>query len=166
MSPPGHERLAQIIALVDKEDRHLIGVRRRLLGDHCAVDEARLAKLLGDDIGIDRLESFGAKFGRMQDSVVDKLIPAVLRQAGESTGAAIDNLSRMERLELIKSADEWLEMRGLRNRLVHEYIDQPEDLALTLERACQFTERMHADYFAIRAYATSRLKVDVPGSGD
>ena len=52
------------------------------------------------------------------------------------------------------------------DRLLHEYIDQPHDLALTLERACQFTERMHTDYCAIRAYATSRLKIEVPVSDD
>lgn len=80
------------MALVDKEDRHLAGVRQRLLGNNCAVNTARLNELLADDIGMDRLESFGAKFGRMQDTVVDKLIPAILRQAGESVAGAIDNL--------------------------------------------------------------------------
>jgi len=54
--------------------------------------------LLADAPGIDRLGSFGAKFARMQDTVVDKLIPALLRAAGESVFAAIDNLGRMERL--------------------------------------------------------------------
>ena len=160
MNPDSRLRLAQIIALVDKEDHHLVRVRQRLLGDDCAVGTERLKELLADDIGIDRLKSFGAKFGRMQDTVVDKLIPAVLREAGESLAAAIDNLSRMERLELITSADEWLEMRGLRNRLVHEYIDRPEDLVPALERACRFSERMHTDYGSIRRYAVTRLRID------
>lgn len=159
MNPLVRDRLTQIIALVDKEDQHLAAVRQRLLGNDCAVDAARLETLLGHDAGIDRLESFGAKFGRMQDTVVDKLVPALLRTAGEPVAAAIDNLSRLERLELITSADEWLEMRGLRNRLVHEYIDRPDDLALTLERACQFTQRMHDDYAALRRYATGHLGI-------
>lgn len=137
MSSPGRQRLSQLILLVDKEDRHLAGVRQRFLGEDCTVDPVRLEQLLADDSGIDRLESFGAKFGRMQNTVVDKLIPAVLREAGERVSAAIDNLSRMEKLMLVNSADDWLEMRGLRNRLVHEYIDRPADLALALERACR-----------------------------
>ena len=37
----------------------------------------------------------------------------------------LDNLSRMQRLGLIASADEWLQMRGLYNRRVHEYCDRP-----------------------------------------
>jgi len=39
--------------------------------------------------------------------------------------AAIDNLGRMERFGLVACADDWLQMRSLRNRLVHEYIDRP-----------------------------------------
>jgi len=106
--------------------------------------------LLADSLGIDRLESFGAKFSRTHDTLIDKLIPAVLDAAGEPVAAAIDNLGRMERLALLHSADAWLVMRRLRNRLVHEYIDQPADLAPALELACDFTERMHRDFQAIR----------------
>lgn len=154
---PEKRLLRSLLALVDREAQHLLAVRRRLLGGDCSVDAARLTALLANDDGIDRLESFGAKFGRMQDTVVDKLIPVLLRVAGEPVAAAIDNLGRMERLGLIASADDWLAMRGLRNRLVHEYFDRPGDLAPALERACRFTERMHADYGSMRAYALKLL---------
>lgn len=158
------QRLGELVRLVDREDEHLLAVRARLLGDDCAVDAARVEHLLGDDLGVDRLESFGAKFARMQDTIVDKLVPALLRAVAERPGAAIDNLERMERLELVGTADEWLQMRGLRNRLVHEYIDRPADLAPALERACRFTDRMHADYLAMRGYIVSRLGLDSPDS--
>lgn len=123
-SPRG-SRLVHMVELVDREDHHLLAVRQRLFGNDCIVDTGRLLRLVADDIGIDRLESFGAKFGRMQDTIVDKLIPAILKEAGEQAAAAIDNLGRMERFGLVACADDWLEMRGLRNRLVHEYIDRP-----------------------------------------
>jgi hypothetical protein len=151
------ERLARLLDLVRKEDEHLQAVRQRLLGDDCGVPAERAQQLLATDLGIDRLESFGAKFGRMQDTLVDKLIPTLLLAAGEQTGAAIDNLGRMERLGLVHSVDSWLQMRRLRNRLVHEYIDRPDDLASALERACQFTHRMHADFEAMHAYAQEHL---------
>lgn len=157
-----HASLAWVLDLVEREDRHLLAVRTRLLGDNCAVDPQRLQTLVADDLGIDRLESFGAKFARMQDTIVDKLIPTLLRAAGERTGAAIDNLARLERLELIHDTDEWLQMRALRNRLVHEYIDRPEDLAPALERACRFTDTMHADFVAIREYIETHLPPPTP----
>lgn len=154
------ERLGRILELVGREDAHLLAVRARLLGDDCKVDARRIKQLLSDDIGIDRLESFGAKFARMQDTVVDKLVPLLLRVAGERTAAAIDNLERLERLELIVSADDWLEMRGLRNRLVHEYIDRPQEMAPALQRACEFTDAMHRDYLVLRDYALQRFLPD------
>ncbi|MFZ5654742.1 MAG: hypothetical protein ACOY42_10180 [Pseudomonadota bacterium] len=154
------DRLARLLGLVAREDEHLLAVRRRLLGDHSALDAGRAQALLNDDLGIDRLESFGAKFSRMQDTLIDKLVPALLHAAGEPVLAAIDNLDRMERLGLITAAESWLEMRRLRNRLVHEYIERPEDLAVALERASRFADVMHDDYVRIRDYAREHLGVE------
>ncbi|MES1944075.1 hypothetical protein PC39_08169 [Salinisphaera sp. PC39] len=151
------DRLRYLIDLIDREDAHLLAVRSRFLGHCCDVDAQRMQSLLSDDVGVDRLESFGAKFGRMQDTVMDKFIPVLLRLSGERVVAAIDNLGKMERLCLIESADAWLQMRNLRNRLVHEYFDRPADMAPALERACRFTDVMHADYQAMREYAQSHF---------
>ncbi|MGM0554440.1 MAG: hypothetical protein ACQETK_11790 [Pseudomonadota bacterium] len=153
------ERLARLIDRVDREDEHVLAVRERLLEGDCKVDSERIQGILSTDTGVDRLESFGAKFGRMQDTIMDKLIPAFLACAGENTGPAIDNLSRLEKLDLIQDADAWLQMRQLRNRLVHEYMERPADLAPALQRACLFTDQMHADYHALRTYAQDHLKI-------
>lgn len=78
---PERERLTRLLRLVEREDVHLRAVRRRLLGDDCSLDAGRVSGLLSDDAGIDRLESFGAKFARMQDTVIDKLIPRIRAKA-------------------------------------------------------------------------------------
>jgi hypothetical protein len=62
----GEKRLQQLVRLIDREDAHLLAVRRRLLDDDCHVNADRMQGLVDDAIGIDRLESFGAKFARMQ----------------------------------------------------------------------------------------------------
>lgn len=62
------ERLASLLELVDREDAHLLAVRERLLNGDCNVNPSRVDSLLSDALGIDRLESFGAKFARMQDT--------------------------------------------------------------------------------------------------
>lgn len=66
---PQNQRLAKLISLVGREDHHLLAVRQRFIGDDCILDATRLTELLDDDLGIDRLESFSAKFARMQDTV-------------------------------------------------------------------------------------------------
>lgn len=133
-------------------------MRSRLLGDQCRVDTERMQKIMETDTGIDRLESFGAKFSRMQDTVVDKLIPGFLNYVGEQPAAAVDNLDRLERLGLITSAEDWISMRWLRNRLAYEYFDDLQIMAAALEQACRFTSAMHIDYQAIRNDVNARLK--------
>lgn len=44
---------------------------------------------------------------------------------GEWPSAAIDNLDRVERPGFIKSTENWMVMRALRNQMVHEYVEDP-----------------------------------------
>lgn len=53
---------------------------------------------------------------------VDKLLPLFLKQSGEIPKTAIDNLYRLEQLNIINNADNWVDMRLLRNKLVHKYV--------------------------------------------
>jgi len=153
IKPRGDQRLKQLLKLIDKEDRHLQAVRRRLSGDQPNAPPDWLRKILQTPEGIDRLESFGAKFARLQDTLVDKVLAAVLERAGERPGAAIDNLNRAERLGLIADADPWLAARRLRNRLVHEYMEDAEVMAAALTEAFRFTDTLHQACETIAAYA-------------
>jgi len=144
-----NERLAQILALLEKEDRLLCGVRERLFQGP-PLNAVRLAALLETPEGIDRLESFTSKFSRMQDSFVDKLLPIYLRSLGELPGSAIDNLRRAEQLGLIENAESWVEMRLLRNRLVHEYVEDMAQLAEQLLLAREQAEALHDAYLKLR----------------
>ena len=90
---------------------------------------------LGDDIDdAERVEAFVARFSRLQDTLGDKLLPALLLALGEPVGAVIDNLDRAERLGFVASADDWLATRRLRNRMVHEYVEDPAVLAESLRQ--------------------------------
>ena len=51
------------------------------------------------------MEAFVGRFGRLQDTLGDKLLPAYLAAEGEFPGTALDNLDRAERLGLLPSAD-------------------------------------------------------------
>ncbi len=55
-------------------------------------------------------------------------------------GAQIDNLNRLERLDLLRSARAWIEARNLRNRLIHEYVTDPAEFAQALDRARELTD--------------------------
>lgn len=80
------------------------------------------------------LDAFVARFSRLQDTIGDKLLPAILKLNLESVGSQLDNLFRAEKLGWIDSADQWIELQGLRNSLVHEYMTSPEKLLSALKK--------------------------------
>ena len=74
-------------------------------------------------------------FGRLPDTLADKLLPALLDWRAEPVAAAIDNLNRAERLGWIESVEVWTEVRRLRNRMIHEVVRDPAELASALTAA-------------------------------
>ena len=152
------QRLHRLLELVAREDEHLRGVIDRLFpAGEAEVSASWLTGVLATPEGIDRLESFVGKFSRMQDTMMDKLLPAFLEAVGERTGTALDNLNRAQRLGLVTDPDQWLGMRLLRNRLVHEYVEDPAELAGALTKARTLAGDLSKTYRAIRAYADRHL---------
>lgn len=118
-------RLQFLVRVTDKESQLLLDTDSRLFGARFSVDDAQ--RIQGDPILAERLDAFASRFARLQDTIGDKLLPVLLNALAEQTGPAIDNLDKAEKLGLINSTDEWMEIRRLRNQMVHEYI---EDLAV------------------------------------
>ena len=125
LTPAQHERLAFLCRITQKEILHLQDTDRRLFADLFTVEAAK--QIETDPILAERLDAFVSRFGRLQDNLGDKFLPQLLLALAEKPGAAIDNLDRAERLGWIESVEAWLEIRKLRNQMVHEYI---EDLTL------------------------------------
>lgn len=80
----------------------------------------------------ERLDAFVARFSRLQDTVGDKLLPALLAAVAEPVGAAIDNLNRAERLGWLESVELWRSVRALRNQMIHEYVEDRHALESAL----------------------------------
>ena len=123
-------RLQFLVRVVRKECQHLASTDQRLFANVFTLTQVQ--QLEADPDLAERVEAFVSRFGRLQDTVGDKLLPLLLAALGEKTGAAIDNLDRAERLGLIHSTDEWISMRNLRNQMVHEYVEDPAVLTSAL----------------------------------
>lgn len=155
------ERLQQLFSITKKESQHLRAVSQRLQIVLPKTEE-ELRQQLDDPLLIDTLESFTAKFSRMQDTIADKLLPVFLTSAGENTGTVIENLNRAEKLSLISDTQQWLVARGLRNKLVHEYIDDLQELLEAVELAQQFVTELVHSYEAIQTYTKKHLNIQEP----
>jgi hypothetical protein len=149
------QRLRQLTLLVNKELAHLQVTDARLFA---APFTEQRARQLDQDIDLaERVEAFVSRFGRLQDTLGDKLLPAYLAAHGERMATFVENLDRAERLGLIKDAQAWLDMRRLRNQMVHEYVEDPLVLASALNAAHTFVPEFAA--------VAERLKMHSEPSG-
>ena len=104
-----------------------------------AIDDLKQRKLVAADLDTlgkeDRrlLDQFAYRCTRLQDDMGAKLIPAALRALGEEIAAMpmLDRLSRMEQLGWLPDAEEWAELRRIRNEFAHDY---PETMEERFER--------------------------------
>jgi hypothetical protein len=113
--------------------------------EHLQITDGRLFALpmtperaagLRNDIDLsERTDAFVARFGRLQDTLADKLLPVLLDWLSEPVGPAIDNLDKAERLGWIGSVQTWTEVRPLRYRMIHETVRDPAELASALMAA-------------------------------
>lgn len=69
------------------------------------------------------LDQFAYRYTRLQDDMGARLIPAALLALGEEVAAmpVLDRLDRLEQLGWLPSADEWADLRRIRNEFTHDY---------------------------------------------
>ena len=119
-------RLQMLQETAKLELLHLQQTNQRLFAQPWS-QEAMANKMLDIDFA-ERVDAFVARFGRLQDLLGDKYLPAWLRAVQEPVGTALENLDRAEKLGLVQSADAWISVRKLHNQLVHEYVGRMEIL--------------------------------------
>ncbi len=127
-------KLQALANIVSREAKHLEQTTGRLFVQE---DWDWIYRLEHDIDLAERVDAFVGRFGRLQDTLGDKLIPLVLLAEAETLGTALDNLGRAERLGWLPSLAEWTEARALRNRMVHEYMENIEEFKLALQRGKQ-----------------------------
>lgn len=142
------ERLRQLLGIVERELSRLQSTDRRLFKQPFTAERA--SSLNEDEDLAERVEAFVSRFGRLQDTLGDKVFPTYLAAQGEKAGAFGDNLDRAERLGLVQDAQSWIDMRRLRNQMVHEYIEDPVVLASALQAGHEFVGRLEQAVSAIR----------------
>lgn len=163
------KRFLSLLAIVRREGDLLLRTDARLFNVN--LDAAWVARLEGEEDLAERLDAFVSRFGRMQDTLGDKLIPSLLRLLAEKPGSALDNLNRAEKLGLLSSVVEWLDIRNLRNKLVHEYMVDAEEFAMALNQAHVAVTSLVVAYNAINIFARSRISISawpdlLPGGDD
>ncbi len=115
--------------------------------------------LFEDPDKVETLDSFIFRFSKLQDSMGEKLFPSLLEFLGEEVRNKpfIDILNRLEKLELIPSAEKWKELRELRNLLTHTYPWQRKELIELIKRALSLSEDLTNIYMNLKEFLKNRL---------
>jgi hypothetical protein len=146
-APGTAERIRSLVEVCRLEAQYLQRTDGKLFA--APLTPSVIESLPENDALAERLDAFVARFGRLQDTLGDKLLPAFIRLMEETPGTMIENLDRAERLGLIESADGWATIRKLRNRMIHEYVKNPTELVDSLSAAHEFIPALQASLEAI-----------------
>ena len=124
------QRLSDIAALALQ---HLQQTDARLFAHE--FDAAELLEHCKDIGFSEQVDAFVARFGRLQDLLGDKFLPAWLKAMEEVPSTALENLDKAEKWGLVSKADDWFAVRKLRNLMVHEYLQDAQALLDALQAA-------------------------------
>lgn len=83
------------------------------------------------------LDQMAYRFTKLQVTLGEQVLPLLLEQAEEPLAddtPFAQKLQRLERIDIIPSAEQWRELRMARNIIAHEYPDAPELKAAALNQ--------------------------------
>jgi hypothetical protein len=89
---------------------------------------------------LESFDSLTSKFSRSSDVYLQKVIRSVWILLREETLPLIDVLNRAEKIFLILSAEDLLQMRDVRNQIAHEYL--PEAIPELASEVIFLTEKL------------------------
>ncbi len=65
-------------------------------------------------------------------------------------------LDKLEKIGLINSAQEWIKIRKLRNKIAHEYPEEIEETVKDIKEALKYTQEMSSTLEKIEYYLKER----------
>lgn len=150
-----HAEAARIaLDLAERQAAHLRYTCDTLFSE--PIDRAWVEKLDEREDLAEKIEAFVGRFGRLQDHIGEKLLPAFARLLGSKTRSLVDVLAYAERMAWVVSGEEFIGARKLRNLLVHEYLTEPELFLEALLAAKPATELLFQVVQSVKQEALSR----------
>lgn len=116
------------------------------------------------DEQIQTLDQFILRFTKLQDATGGRLFPAILEYLQESyeERPMLDKLNRLEKLGYLQNAQEWQDIRSIRNKFAHDYPDDGEKNAALINLAIEAAKNMRHMLAAIEAkLRQNRPEVDL-----
>jgi len=99
------------------------------------------------------LEALTARFARSADILTQKVLKSLFLILQENIRTIIDAANLLEKLEIIESADDLLNIRELRNQIAHEY--QESELNELFKDVLRYTPKLQIIIDGLKKYVSS-----------
>lgn len=116
-----------------------------------------------DSYTFEELESFDSltsKYNRTSDIFTQKVLRTVWILIHESFAPFIDMMNKCEKMLIIHSADQMIEIRDMRNQITHEYI--PEAIRDLVPEVIELTSLLIENIEDCRHFLVSRGWIEMP----
>jgi hypothetical protein len=112
-----------------------------------------------NDAEVRTLDQLVFRFGKLQDAIGSRLLPAILQilQEWQEHEAFLDKLNRAEKIGLLPSVDKWLLLRELRNQTAHEYPEHPEVVIANLRHLVTHVPMLEQSFLHLAGAANARI---------
>lgn len=110
------------LSLAEREAEHLRYTYRTLYAE--SIDLQWVEALEKREDIAEKIDAFVGRFGRLQDHIGEKLLPAFARLLGGQPKSLLDVMAYSERMGWVGDAEQFVGARKLRNLLVHEYMTE------------------------------------------
>jgi hypothetical protein len=116
------------------------------------LDKYKYIKLTDNEV--EYIDQFLFRFSKLQDAIGEKLFKTILLYLEEEVENKpfIDILNRLEKLELIQSANIWKELRNDRNELAYNYEDESEEMSEAINKLYNKKDILINIYLNIKNY--------------
>lgn len=104
----------------------------------------------------ERFEALTSRFARLSDIIIQRIFRLLDILDLEDKGTIRDRINRAEKKEIIHSADDFIEIRILRNEIAHEY--KSETIYTIFEKVLNYTPKLLESVETIITYAQKYVK--------
>ena len=144
------EKIEKIFTECDKHIKRINSATKKM-SNTMPLDADTYVNL--SDNEVEHIDQFLFRFFKLQDAIGQKLFKVLLQLAEEDIEALtfIDILNKLEKIGIL-NANEWRELRRDRSDLAHNYDDEPEEMANTINKLYKKKEVLFGIYKSVETY--------------
>jgi len=140
--------------IINECNKHILRMNSayRKIATALPLDKDKYTKLNEDEV--EHIDQYLFRFAKLQDAIGQRLFKSILQELEEEIENVpfIDLLNKLEKLTIIESVEQWLELRKIRNVLSSTYEDEPEEMSIAINDIFEKKQTIEKIYQQLISY--------------